>query len=990
MIEERVLGQPGAPAICSWDGHLSYRELDQLASRLTGQLVELGVKPDVLVPLCFEKSMWTPVAMLGVLKAGGGFVLLDPGLPEQRLQTIVDQLDAGFILSSAANLGLCSRLSNKVIKVDPESLEDLQRLSCSTQKVRPLPSNSMFAVFTSGSTGTPKGVMLSHCNFSSELKHQLEPLDFERDSRVFDFASYAFDVAVHNVMATLVSGGCICIPAEHERRDCIGQAMARTRATIADLTPSVARLIYPASVPELKTLILAGEAVVVDDVLRWWGKTRVVNAYGPAECNISTVNGAPSSPDEAVRIGKGAGLVTWVVDPANHDVLLPPGHTGELLLEGPLVGRGYLDDAEKTAEAFVEDPAWLVQGPPSPDQPGRRGRLYKTGDLLRYNEDGSLTFVGQKDAQVKIRGQRVELSEVEHWVQRCTGPRHVVAEVISLRGGGSSPTLAAFLQAENEPRDAAIRVVSIVAEARDKLAGNLPSYMIPAVFLSVCRIPMTPTGKTDRRRIREMGSSLSLDRLAANEQGAMKREPGSHAERQIQKIWAKVLGIEPGSIGADGFVQLGGNSISAMAAVGEARKLGLQMTVADIFRHPRLHQLAERATPVHAASDTVSRCQLGDHVEQSFSQEQLWLLERLLPGLSWALMPWAVRLRGPLQLDSLGAAFEALRTTFGTRNGANMQFVGPAKPKRLNVVDVPSADEGALDALLERDRTAPLDLETGPAWRASVYRLGTEEHVLSVVLHHIVADGWGLDVLRRELAAFYSAAVRGHDPLKQADCPLIRYRDYSAWQRQPSQMAVQQRQLDYWVGQLEASCPAEFAGDRPRPAALSGQTDAREIRVEGMLHQHLQSFCRERQVTPFVVLLAAFRATHACLSGLADATIGTPSANRDRWETRDVVGPFVNVQCIRVRMDRDSTSFEHLVGQVHAATIASFANQDVPFERIVSRLHADADPSRHPLVQTVFAFHSRLDVGAFTLEGVETELLAMPVASKFDVEFHLY
>ncbi|POR38258.1 Nonribosomal peptide synthetase [Tolypocladium paradoxum] len=1004
IIRERVLAQPAAPAICAWDGELSYNKLDQLALRLAGRLAELGVKHDTLVPLCFEKSMWVPVAMLGVLKAGGGFVLLDPSLPRHRLEAIVRQLNAAFILSSPANLHLSSQLSETVIQLDAESIILFEPAVTETAlKVQPS-STAMFAVFTSGSTGTPKGVVLSHSNFCSGLKYQSHILGFTENSRVFDFASYAFDISVHNVFATLASGGCLCIPAEGDRRDNISKAMVEMGATVVNLTPSVARLIDPATVPQLDTLILAGEAVSIDDVMPWWGKTRVVNAYGPAECNISTINWEQSSPDKATYIGRGAGLVTWVVDPEDHNSLLPPGHIGELLLEGPLVGGGYLNDLQKTAEAFVEDPTWLTQG--APGKPGRQGRLYKTGDLVRYNQDGRLTFIGRKDAQVKVRGQRVELGEVEHWVQRCmVGAKQVIAEVVLLQGEHSSPTLMAFLQIENEataandPEAIAASILSTPTELEDHLAEYLPSYMIPAMLVSVRHMPMTPTGKTDRQRLREIGSSFSTKKLAQSQTAKLgsKREPETQEERQIQTIWAKVLGIEPCFIGAnDSFIRLGGNSISAMRVVGEARKVGLQLAVADIFRRPRLHQLASHAIPSSGtAPNTIPNCQQRRCVEQSIAQERLWCSNQLYPGLRWHLMLCATRLRGPLQLSALKAALlalershETLRTTFGTQGGVHMQYIHPFRRKDLNVVDISSDRCEGLEHALQKDRMTPFNLAAEPGWRVSVYQLGKEEHVLSIVMHHIVSDGWSVDVLRTELAAFYSAAIRGHELPPQVDALPIQYRDYSTWQRQQEKMEVYQRQLEYWREQLETSRPAEFLCDKPRPSSLSGHTGAEEIKIEGRLYDHLQRFCKVREVTLFVMLLAAFRVTHCRLTGASDATIGTSNANRDRWEVRNMIGLLVNLQCIRIKVEGES--FDELVRQVQATTVTSFVNQDVPFERIVSKLQADEDHSRHPLVQIIFAVHSQLDFGKFSFEGIEADPLTLPVTSRFDLEFHLY
>ncbi|GJN70060.1 putative NRPS-like protein biosynthetic cluster [Purpureocillium lilacinum] len=500
MVEEMVQAQPDAPAVYAWDGVLTYRELSQLATKLACQLVEAGVGKDVLVPLCFEKSMWAPVAMMGVLKAGSGFVLLDPTLPDKRLRTMLEQTDSGILLSSVASAGLSSQLARRVIQVGPNlsaaPYHTFHQGSDEQQSSAP-----MFAVFTSGSSGTPKGVVLTHENFCSSLKYQLELFGFTSGSRVFDFASYAFDIAVHNAFATFVSGGCLCIPSENDRKENLIEVMADMRATMVDVTPTIAGLLDPTALPDLKTIILAGEPVSAKDVERWWGKAHVINAYGPAECHISVLNAAAMCPEDATRIGTGAGLVTWVVNPDDHDELLPPGFIGELLLEGPLVGRGYLNDMAKTAAAFINDPQWLLRG--SVYHPGRRGRLYKTGDL------------------VKIRGQRVELGEIETHLQAyLEQPGPVVTEVIVDQQQDRRPTLVAFVQTDDDRRDANTppdfdpRILPIATQAKEEMLKRLPNYMVPTLLLSVNAFPVTATGKIDRNELRKIGAQF----IAGSEQ----------------------------------------------------------------------------------------------------------------------------------------------------------------------------------------------------------------------------------------------------------------------------------------------------------------------------------------------------------------------------------------------------------------------------------------------------------------------------------------
>lgn len=508
MIQYQAQARPSAPAVCAWDGNLTYHELDHLATVLAGQLVDLGVKPNMLVPLCFEKSMWTTVAMLGVMKAGGAFMLLDPSLPEQRLQCMVREANTSLLVSSAGEHALASQLCPKTLVVDHGYFHD----NVDSQPTRSLPDSDpnsiIYVVFTSGTTGTPKGAIITHKSSASGHRHQIAGLGYTAESRVYDFSAYSFDISIYNALTTLVAGGCLCVPKEQDRKSNLAGSINSLRANTISLTPSVARLLSPADLLDLKTMILGGEAIHVGDIEPWWG--RVFTAYGPSECTpTSMMNLRPSSPEEACRLGRGVGVVTWVFDQHDHNSLLPPGCVGELLLEGPLVGLGYLNDPKKTAAAFIEDPTWLLRG--SSGRPGRRGRLYKTGDLVKYAEDGSLVFVGRNDSQVKIRGQRVELGEVERAVQDCVSvASQVVAETLVPAKDGSSPALAAFIRMDGlAMAESGLSMLSITEDSRKKLEELIPSYMVPTVFFSIGEFPMTPTGKTDRRRLREMGESFS-------------------------------------------------------------------------------------------------------------------------------------------------------------------------------------------------------------------------------------------------------------------------------------------------------------------------------------------------------------------------------------------------------------------------------------------------------------------------------------------------
>ncbi|KAL7780538.1 hypothetical protein CFE70_010562 [Pyrenophora teres f. teres 0-1] len=644
-----------------------------------------------------------------------------------------------------------------------------------------------------------------------------------------------------------------------------------------------------------------------------------------------------------------------------------------LVVTGDGLARGYTDPA-RNVDRFV-----------SVEIGGKTVRAYRTGDYVRHRPtDGQLEFFGRMDGQVKIRGNRVELGEIEHALRSDKSVREAVT--VLQQPDGSEARLAGFVtlhectamaeekadHTDGAPHADARKQRFLQNTQRrlvEMLEAQLPTYMVPQTLAILDAMPVNQNGKVDRKALEQQ-----IDTQKG--QSGLKRQPETETQRTMQQLWAGVLAIDADSVGLDdSFFRLGGDSIAAMKLVGEARRAGIHLTVADLFRNPKLDQLTAAAiASAHASPASIPQVEHAGPVAQSFAQGRLWFLEELHPGLTSYLMPLAVRIRGPLDLVALHSALlaverrhETLRTTFATVDGASVQVVQPFQAKDLNIIDIVPGDEQGLTEAVHQDHSTPFDLRTEPGWRVTVYRMSNDDHVLSTVMHHIISDGWSADVLMRELAAFYSASMRGQDPLSQVQPLSVQYRDFSVWQREQAQADEHQKQLSYWVEQLQSSRPAELLCDKPRPAALSGEAGVQSIEIAGPLYAKLQSFCQLHGVTQFVVLLAAFRATHFRLTGQEDATIGTPNANRDRWEVKDMVGFFVNLQCLRIKIGDES--FEELVQQVHEV-----AN--------------DRDLSRHPLVQLVFAVHAQRDLGQLKLEGVETENLGDTVTSRFDLEFH--
>ncbi|KAF2463679.1 acetyl-CoA synthetase-like protein [Lindgomyces ingoldianus] len=1003
LFAEQVREQPDAPAICSWDGEMTYGELDALSTRLASHLVGLGVKPEDIVPLCFEKSMWTVVAMLAVLKAGGAFLLLDLSLPHERLKVMCSRVYSTLALASAAAVPVVESLVRAVMIVNENSIVHVAQHASRTAVVQP--TDTAYVIFTSGSTGEPKGCRIEHRSACSAVVGHGRHVGMHHRTRTLQFGSYSFAGSLAEILLSLTHGGCVCIPTDEERTSNLASAISRMGINWAFLTSTVLDLLSPKAVPSLTTVCVGGEPIRISQIAQWEAWVYLRQTYGSSETSGFVSSMRLNSTSSTKDVGRATTGVYWIVDPNDHSKLAPIGAIGEVLIEGAVLGREYINEPDKTAATFIKAPAWRGSFPANVSPL----RLYKTGDLARYKHDGSIELLGRKDNQVKLRGQRIELGEIEHQAQLAsTDVKQIAVELIHPQEeeGG---ILACFIvvdsrtdpPAHEDEEHATPRpyTQNVIQAIQARLEQWLPQYMVPSVFIPVPSLPATSSRKIDRKRLREIGALFSAQQLVemrALSQGP-KRLPSTQTEQTMQQLWGQALHIEPQSIGLDdSFFRLGGDSIAAMKLVGEARRIGMHLSVADIFRNPRLDQLASAATAsTHNSHTAIPHIDHVSPVEPSFAQGRLWFLEQLYPGLNWYLVPFAVRIRGPLQLTALNTAVhaiesrhETLRTTFATDGGVSVQIVQPFCAKELNVIDILSGDKQGLADAVQKDQTTPFDLHTEPGWRVSVYRVNEDDHALSIVMHHIVSDGWSVAVLMRELAAFYSAALRSQDPLSQFQPLPIQYRDFSVWQRQQVQVDEHQRQLSYWLTRLQGSRPAELICDKPRPATLSGKADIRTLDISGRLYAELQGFCNAHGVTLFVVLLSAFRATHFRLTGQDDATIGTANANRDRWEVKDIIGFFVNMQCLRITVNDES--FEELVQQVHEMAVASLANQDVPFESIVSQLKQDRDLSRHPLVQLVFAVHSQQNLGQLVLEGLDTEGMHGAATSRFDLEFHFY
>ena len=602
VIAEKSRQHPSAPAICAWDGNMTYSELDTKSNQLADRLTAFSPEPEKFVGLLFQKSMWTAVSMLGVMKAGNAFVLLDPSLPDQRLKTLCGISRAVMILTQPEQFSRAHQLGPPVMVTQEECRVPSPRSSILPQ-VKPY--HAAYAAFTSGSSGEPKGVVVDHRAVCSGVDAYCSSLGLDSQSRVFQFASYSFTISAIDHLITLMQGACLCVPSISQLQGGLLDTMLTLDVNWVTITPSVARVLEPKSIPGLKTLCLAGESLTRSDLEKWRGHVDLKSVYGQSENTLAALVDTKTTSSHPCDLGYAFAAHCWVVHPRNPHRLVPIGAEGELFLEAPTMARGYLNNEEQTKATFLHNPAWLQD-----IRPGGHGIFLKTGDIVRVQPDnGSIQYVGRSGTQVKLRGQRIELAEVEFQLRRQFPTADaVVAEIVTPdeeRPDGS--ILVAFIlekhhkgHGENHHDSPFADEVPAFSEgsrqAVSQMREVLPEYMVPTAFIPLATLPLTPSGKLNRRLLRNTASELG-DRLQRyyvfSGNAHPRRQARTEQESTIEQICTRILRVNSMDIDMDGsFLENGGNSITAMQLVSETRETGFFFTTRDVFRHLSLAELA--------------------------------------------------------------------------------------------------------------------------------------------------------------------------------------------------------------------------------------------------------------------------------------------------------------------------------------------------------------------------------------------------------------
>ncbi|KAL4973044.1 hypothetical protein BDW66DRAFT_143034, partial [Aspergillus desertorum] len=1036
LVSQHVLTNPDAPAVCAWDGDLTRGELDHLANRLASHLMTLGVRPETMVALCLEKSKWALVANLAVLKSGGAVVPIRAD-PIQRLQTILQQTGITTILASESFVPVLEGLVPNVLPMGDELIQSLPSpISQPVSTVRP--SNAAFVIFTSGSTGKPKGVVVEHGAMSTSMQAHGKKFGMSSKTRAFNFAHFTFDISLHDIISTLQFGGCVCMPSERERVDDMADAMRRMRVNYSFLPPRVIHTIKPSDVPDLKTLVVGGEAVQAEHLEPWLNGVRVFNAYGPAECSIAATCNEVADKANVPNIGRAIAGGLWVVDENDYNRLLPLGAVGELLIEGPLLARGYLNDPVKTANAFICNPVWISQyskhdhgGEP----PARR--MYRTGDLVRQMEDGSLTYVGRSDGQVKIRGQRVEIGEIEHHVTEHPSvienvmvyPRHGPAQsqlvgILTLHGF-TSP--AANEEIQSTPLDQLPHALKQASSVREHLQSRVPEYMIPNYWISLTVMPHNTSDKIDRRRLTQWLETMDVEHFEAITQSRTEdaATPTTVEEKNIQAVWADVLHVAVEKVSLNRpFLSVGGDSVTAMQVVSKCRsQYAIHVTVRDVLQCQSLSQLAKKAV-IKSTSPTTDTQPSTPSMDQAISipkaapafdidADDLAVLEtEVLPraGIESLSAIESIYHCSPIQQGILMSQVKD-DSTYQVRQAGNIRAADsvPVDMDRLLrawqsvvqrhailrtfFVPSPSGQELFYQVVLKRytPTTPVLEYRSVDEFLGHFekperpqYDLGQPPYQLTLaqastgeIYAQVDVNHALMDASSMDL--ILNDLILAYDEALP-DSPAPSYGTYVAFLQQISAADS----LNYWTNRLSNAEPSYLPVS---PAVYSEKRSLRSVSLEVDNMKPLHDFRDTHGVTIANIAQLAWATVLCRYVGSQDVSFGYLSNGRDApiVGIHEMCGPMINLMVTRVELPSQGATVAEAAKQVQHNFLEAFSHQRVSLGDIQHALHL----SERGLFNTTMIYKPKPIIGAPEKRSLAIESLAGEDPTEYDVQIKI-
>jgi amino acid adenylation domain-containing protein len=991
LFHQAAMRFPHNIAIARAGQEITYRELEETANNLANFLLSSGLGKGSVVAILSDDSLAVVRAMLAILKAGGAFVPLDPDLPEKRLEAIVEEVSPEwFLVESKFFARICAIAKNVAIRARVVCLDEAVHSQEKADSILALdglqeywnpskpdvhwqPDDMCYLYFTSGSTGRPKGIAGRLKGIDHFIRWEIHTLGVNSGTRVSLLLPLTFDGSLRDVFVPLCAGGTICIP---QGRDTILDAhrlahwLDEQRIEIVHCVPSVFRSLInenptPDRFPSLRAILLAGEPLLPSDVGRWMDifgeRVQLINLYGTSETTMAKFIYFVKPSDKerpSIPVGKPMpGARALILD--EKAMPCPSGVVGEIYIRTPYRSLGYYRQPELTSEVFITNPF----------NTDPEDIVYKTGDLGRLLEDGNYEYLGRTDQQVKIRGVRVELGEIENLLRKHGAVRDVV--VIDRQDRNQTKYLCAYvvLDEENE-----------ATELRDYLSAYLPVHMLPSVFIPMRKLPRTLNGKVDRK-------ALPTPAETQAEGGKNHVAPRTPIEEMLAGIWMQVLGVSRVGI-FDNFFQLGGHSLLATQIISRVRvTFDVDLPLPILFEKPTVAGQAESIDSYLKAGTRLSempilRIPRDSNLPLSFAQQRLWILNQLERESPHYNMPATVRLSGTLNVQALEQTIseivrrhEALRTVFPAVDSRPVQIILPATAMKLRMLDISHLAEAEREVEARRltavEFRQPFALASGPLVRAMLVKVREQEHIAIFTMHHIVCDGWSMGIIMREVAQLYRNFVKG-EPSSIPDL-TFQYADFAAWQRQQMQGEILDAHLSYWQRRLADLSELRLPTDYPRPQTPSYSGGHNPVSLPRNLTESLKELSRSQGCTLYMALAAAFKVVLHWYSRQDDIVIGTDVANRNRSEIEGMVGFFVNQLVLRTDLS-GNPGFRDLLQREREVVLGAYAHQDLPFDKLVEILNPDRSKGRSPLFQVKLVLQNipqeALELPALTLSSL--------------------
>jgi amino acid adenylation domain-containing protein len=984
-VEEQARQSSAKVAVRWRGGKLSYGELEEKSRRLGLYLQRNGIGPESLVGICMGRNGAMIVGMLGIMKAGGGYVPVDPAYPKDRVHYMIKQSGVRIVVTESGLRENVREMTTgmegvQVIELDKD-WEEIEKTEGRLERAV-VTGNVAYVLYTSGSTGQPKGVVLEHGNAVAFLEWAVREFGAEQLSHVLATTSLSFDLSIFEIFGPLVSGGEVVVVQDALE---LGEGVLKAgwmeghEVKLINTVPSaIAELIRMKALPEkVRWVNLAGEALgskTAEQVYEY-GVEKLRNLYGPTEATTyATWSTVGMEAEKAPNIGRPVGNTRIYIVDENMSAV-PVGVAGEIYIGGASLARGYAGRADLTADRFVPDPFAKQEGE----------RLYRTGDLGRYGRDGAIEYIGRADQQVKVRGFRIECGEIEALLLENTEVK--AAAVIAKKINNSQQLVAYYVAAQ---------VSTEPAEIRKALMVKLPEYMVPGVYVELGEMPLTPNGKVDRKW-------LSSREVEMKSKGREYVAPETEVEKELCGIWEEVLGVK--RVGSeDDFFELGGHSLLATQIVSRVEKqMGVELPLRELFQFSRVKELAAAIAGRQPETGLagISGIERPAELPLSYAQERLWFLAQLGYSEHYH-VPQVMKVWGGLDVAALKHAVshvverhESLRTGFRNVQGRPRQVIEERVAVALEERDLRSLAaaerEVEVGAELEKLIGKPFDLEQAPLMRMVLLRLEDEEHMLGLCLHHIICDAWSLKVLLKEISRVYQVCSEGQDPeLKRLK---VQYADYAVWQRQTLREEKIEEELRYWQERLAGYEDLDLPTDYPRPRQMSGKGGRVRLQWAEEEIRKVRSVCRERQITLNTLLMASVYVVLSRYSRQEDICLGMPVANRRHWESEGLIGFFVNMVTVRVQGKsgriKGRITGEELLREIQKEIVEAQDRQDVPFEKVVEAVQPKRDLTRNPIFQVLVNYVNTGGQHPLTLGPCRIEEIVLDhTRSKFELSFN--